>query len=183
MLHVSLFGTYCIVNCVLLRNSIIIYYLLETFVFYLWTSLWILRIDLVVLSVISSLIRVILNQNFRLWYKRYCDYKLNLFNRLKHLYCILLFWLQLVKYIYFFTDQLNSITLCLKLCIHWDIDLTEAVARPSQTNPNNNFLFTMYLIIYEMTSSNNKRHKRNSKKLLKYPTKEITCTLVKLVRG
>lgn len=73
--------------------------------------------------------------------------------------------------------------MCLKLCIHWDIDLTEAVARPSQTNPNNNFLFTMYLIIYEMTSSNNKRHKRNSKKLLKYPTKEITCTLVKLVRG
>lgn len=88
------------------------------------------------------------------------------------MYCILLFWLQLVKYIYIFTDQLNSISLCLKLCIHWDLDLTEALARPSLTNPNDNFLTTVYFIIYEMTSSNNKRHKKKST-LLKYPTKEI----------
>lgn len=41
----------------------------------------------------------------------------------------------------------------------------------------------MYLIIYEMISSNNKRYKRNLKKLLKYLMKEIICIFVKLVRG
>lgn len=103
-------------------------------------------------------------------------------NRLKHMYCILLFWLQLVKYIYIFTDQLNSITLCLKLCIHWDLDLTEALARPSLTNPNDNFLTTVYFIIYEMTSSNNKRHKKIN--FIKVSNeRNYTCTLVKLVRG
>lgn len=72
--------------------------------------------------------------------------------------------------------------MCLKLCIHWDLDLTEALARPSLTNPNDNFLTTVYFIIYEMTSSNNKRHKKIN--FIKVSNeRNYTCTLVKLVRG